>query len=317
MLMDLASSLVWSGMAASKTIPALYVVTLRAAAVLLLCLTGCRSTAPLVADQSPYLHRAEADAGTEVDAAVKEEWRTWALDNLQSGDVLFGMGDARAFFGLLPFSKVSSRMAASRYSHTGLISCEEGEVYVYDMAPEGARRLRFADYVLDDKVVNLAIKRPASEYRHAIPEAVAFCQQVYQDQPQFDRKFCLNDDRLYCTELTVLAYRSAGLDLCQPTRLDELPNYHDFPCLTTLAHLMSPLRPGTRVFIPGNDKQGLWSSPQLQLVYENCYSPDDRQRHVAGVPAALSPPNTAEHASPTPPERIALGSKATDPNHRL
>lgn len=273
-------------MEALRYIPTVNRLALCAAAVVTFLFTGCAATAPLVARHSPYAQTETASA--EDTQTLKRDWDQWAQSNLQSGDVLFGKGDARAFFGLFRFSQVTSKMAASRFSHTGLISCENGDVYVYDMAPQGARRMRFADYVLEDDVVNLAIKRPAPRYRHLAPKAVEFCQKIYQEQPKFDRQFCLDDDRLYCTELTAMAYHSAGLDLCEPIRLDELPNYHDFPFLTRLAQVISPLRPDTRVFIPGNDRQGLWSCPHLELIYENFYSPDDEQRYVRGTAAATA-----------------------------
>lgn len=244
-----------------------------------LCLAGCHSSRQLVCFRCPENVTASPAASDR--EKLRREWDQWAQKHLQSGDVLFGMGDARAFFGLFPFSKVSSKMADSHYSHTGMISKEDGAVYVYDMAPEGARRIRFSEYLLDDKVVNLAIKRVDPEFQHCTEQAVEFCQNVYREQPIFDRAFRLDDDRLYCTELTVLAYRSAGLELCRPIRVDEFPNYKKFPMVTFLARHLSAIRPDTRVFTPGNDRHGVWSSPHLHLVYEDCRADLD------GAPPAI------------------------------
>ncbi|WP_419193370.1 YiiX/YebB-like N1pC/P60 family cysteine hydrolase [Kolteria novifilia] len=234
-----------------------------------LSVAGCCSKGPLVAAHCPGSHRVLCPIRQREE--VDHTWDQWAKDHLQSGDIVFGMGDARACMGLFRFSRVSTRMAASRYSHTGLISCEDGEVYVYDMAPEGARRKRFSQYLVEDNVMNLAVKRLSPEKRHLAEAAVKYCQDVYERQPNFDRQFVMGPEKLYCTEMVVLAYRSAGIDLCEPIRIDEFPNYDKFPITTFIGRLVPPFTPETQVFVPGNEQIGIWSSPDLDVVYEECH----------------------------------------------
>lgn len=233
--------------------------------LLLVGTVGCTTTRPLI---SPC-------AGSKKWSCFKDrpiierDWDAWADQSLQSGDIVFGMGDARAFFGLLRFSRVFSRLADTDYSHTGMIIREDDGVYVYDMAPEGARRLKFSDYVIEDKIINLAIKRVREEHRDAIPGAVAYCKHVYATQPEFDRRFDTDDERLYCTELTHRAYQAGGLTLCDSIALEKLPRYAEFPFLMKLVDKLTSIHPKLEIITPGNENHGLWSSPHLELVYED------------------------------------------------
>ncbi len=194
-------------------------------------------------------------------------WEAWARTNLQEGDILFRMGDARAAFGLFPFSRISAQMADSRFSHTGIVAWEHGEPIVYDTTRTGPRRQPFAVWVLD-VVGTFGVKRPKPQFQNQIPKAVAYCRRVYQQQVPFDDALTLGEDRLYCIELTELAYRAAGLPLSHPVRIDQLPRYHEFPKVARLVQLFTPIRPDQPAFVIGNDNLGIWSSPSLELVYE-------------------------------------------------
>jgi hypothetical protein len=194
-------------------------------------------------------------------------WDDWARRNLCDGDILFRMGDARAACGLFPFSKISAAMADSRYSHTGIVAWEEGAPFVYDTTTTGPRRQPFAIWLLDT-AGGFAVKRPVSGCQQYVPAALAFCRATYHHQTPFDRDLGLGDDRLYCIELTERSYRSAGLALSEPLRIEQLPRYKEFPNIVRLARLCSPLEPEQEAYIIGNDRVGIWSSPALELVYE-------------------------------------------------
>jgi hypothetical protein len=195
------------------------------------------------------------------------EWEEWGRRNLKDGDILFRMGDARAAWGLFPFSKVSAAIAASRYSHSGIAAIEGGEPVVYDTTTTGPQRHPFAVWLLDTRG-SFAVKRPAPEYQAAATGAVEFCRAVYHKQVPFDYDMKMGQDKFYCIELTESAYRAAGLPLSEPLRIDQLPRYHEFPRITRLVRLATPMEPHQKAFVIGNESIGIWANPSLRLVYE-------------------------------------------------
>lgn len=209
-------------------------------------------------------------------------WDAWARQNLHEGDILFRLGNARAACGLFPFSKVFAAMADSRYSHSGIVAWEEGAPVVYDTSTTGPRRQPFAIWLLDT-AGGFGVKRPAPAYQSCIPSAVAFCREVYRTQVPFDLNLKLGDDRFYCIELTERAYRSAGLPLSEPLRIDQLPRYNEYPVVVRLVRLFSSLDPAQEAYIIGNDNVGIWSSRALETVYE---ASDTRRPYEPGAASA-------------------------------
>jgi hypothetical protein len=207
-----------------------------------------------------------------------DAWDAWARAHLRDGDILFRMGDARAALGLFPFSRVSAAIAGSRFSHTGIVAVEAGELVVYDTTTTGPQRQPFAVWLLDTRG-SLAVKRPRPEYQTCAPAAVAFCRAVYQAQTPFDYDMRLDNATYYCIELTERAYREAGLPLSRPVRLDELPRYAEHPWTVRLMRLCTSMVPHQLAFVIGNEALGIWSSPALETVYE---APDARPPVGAG-----------------------------------
>ena len=248
-------------------------------AVALLALAGCRGAGDVTSRMVPPGWKGNP-WGPEAEAARRcgqiapvpvsptmAAWDAWGRRTLRDGDILFRMGDARAACGMFPFSRISAEMAGSRYSHTGIVAWEEGGPYVYDTTKTGPRRQPFAIWVLDT-AGGLGVKRPRPADQRHIPAAVAYCRDVYLKQVPFDHAFGLGDDRLYCIELTERAYRSAGLPLSNPLRINELPRYQEFPNAVRLVRLFTSLRPEQQAYIIGNERVGIWASPALELVYE-------------------------------------------------
>jgi hypothetical protein len=197
------------------------------------------------------------------------EYLEWARANLKSGDICFSMSDARAVFGLFPFSRIMIKMTNSRFSHTAIVSREADGIFVYDTAPGGPRRTELATYMQLQGRHAFAVKRIDSQHADAIPAAIAYCQSVYQRGGEFDMAFAPDDRRYYCVELTQKAYASGGVNLSEPVRMDRFPHYRDYPFLTRLGAMMTDIRTDRGIFIPGNDLTGVWASPDLDLVYDN------------------------------------------------
>ncbi len=211
-------------------------------------------------------------------------WQAWGRQNLKDGDIVFRMGDARAVLGLFPFSKISAAIAASHYSHTGIVAIEAGEPVVYDTTTTGPQRQPFPIWVLDTRG-HFAVKRPKDPAADHAVKAVAFCRDVYRKQIPFDFDMKLGDDQLYCIELTERAYEAAGLPLSKPLRLDNLPRYAEFPTITRLMKLFTPMEPHQQAYVIGNESIGIWSSPALDLVYE---APHARPPLTTPAPATMT-----------------------------
>ena len=97
---------------------------------------------------------------------------------------------------------------------------------------------------------------------------------MFEAQVPFDRGFKLDDARLYCVELVEKAFRSTGLPLSDPVRIGDWKNLGQFP-LTTLSFLTlsasvldEPITLDQPVYVPGDDREGLWGSRWLETVTE-------------------------------------------------
>ncbi|MEX0718645.1 MAG: YiiX/YebB-like N1pC/P60 family cysteine hydrolase [Planctomycetaceae bacterium] len=239
----------------------------RAAVLLSACfsaLAGCRSSCLSAIAPGPFSRF--DDAGL-AQADLERAWDEWAVRNLETGDIVFRMGVSRVMLGLFDVSKFSSELADSDYSHAGLVVFEEGRPWVYDACRgHDVRRMPFSEFLMEYELA-FGVKRLKPEYRVHIPGAVAYCRHVHELRVPFDEDFRLENGRLYCMELIEGAYRSSGLALSAPVRIDQFPNYHEHPTMIRLLTMYSSLTPDQRVLIPGNESIGMWASEKLELVY--------------------------------------------------
>ena len=88
----------------------------------------------------------------------------------------------------------------------------------------------------------------------------------------FDYEFRPDDTALYCVELTEKAFRSQGLVLSEPVKIGDWEHLDSYP-LTALATpvvsglmLEHPITLEQPVYLPGNERQGIWASPLLETV---------------------------------------------------
>lgn len=205
-------------------------------------------------------------------------WDGWGRQNLKSGDVVFRMGDARLAHGYFRISRFLAKCSNSRFSHTGIVSIEDGEVVVYDTTRTGVARQPFCVWVLDN-VGDFGVRRVKPEYNDAIPKVIAYLHKVYEEQLPFDYELDEDDKVLYCVEMTEKAYRSAGLKLSDPVRLGDMEVATEFPLpLLVLAfasryQLKHPLTPDSLVYFPGNERHGIWSAKQMMTVVPPTWAP--------------------------------------------
>jgi hypothetical protein len=222
-------------------------------------------------------------------------WDRWGRQVLRDGDIVFRMGDARLLHGYFPMSRFLANCSNSRFSHTGIVAIEKDGPVVYDVTRPAVARQPFCVWVLDN-VGCIGVKRVKPEYRGAIPQVVAYCRRVYQEQVPFDYELGLDDSALYCIELTQKAYQAAGIELCKPIRLGDMERAAEFPAcmfglrLASQYTLEHPLDFDKLVYFPGNERHGIWSAPQLITVVAPTYSPGLPELSTGHMPVPLVPP---------------------------
>jgi hypothetical protein len=200
------------------------------------------------------------------------KWDGWGKMVLKDGDIVFRLGDARTLSGWFPMSLFIAEASASRYSHTGIVAIEDGATMIYDCSSSGIQRQPFAVWMLDC-LGPFAVKRLKADQRQHIPGVLKFCREIFEKQVPFDYGFQIDDKELYCVELTEKAFRSQGLALSEPVLLGDWENLVHFP-LTAFAFrqlsglaLERPFSVDQPVYVPGNEKEGIWASPLLEPVY--------------------------------------------------
>ena len=201
-----------------------------------------------------------------VNSAHKRAWDEWAVSHLQDGDIVFFQGSGNYVLGFIDFSKLSRRVTESDFTHVGLVAIEEGRAYVYDIDQPGPGRIPFGTMIASPHVRAFAIKRLRPDRWHAIAPALTYCRTVHQSKLPFDKKLKLGNNRLYCAEMIELAYRSGGQPLSYPIRWSDLPRIGEYPLEVRLLRMLLGARLTDRVILPGNDRFGIWSSPDLGLV---------------------------------------------------
>ena len=87
-----------------------------------------------------------------------------------------------------------------------------------------------------------------------------FCREAFEKQVPFDFDLSIDDQALYCVEMTEKAYRAGGLPLSEPVRLGDMENVTKFPICIFLFMKLSDLTLDLPVYFPGNERHGIWSS---------------------------------------------------------
>jgi Permuted papain-like amidase enzyme, YaeF/YiiX, C92 family len=234
-------------------------------------------------------------------------WDQWGRKVLRDGDILFRLGDARLARGYFKISQFLAKASNSKFSHTGIVAIEEEGPVVYDMTRTSVNRQPFCVWVLDN-VGSIGVKRLRPEYSDAIPKVLDYCRRIFDEQVPFDYDLQLDDERLYCIEMTEKAYRSAGIELSQPIHLGDMERASEFPLqmfgLRFASKYVSehPVTFDSLVYFPGNEHHGIWSARQLMTVVPPTFAPGypDQSEHAPNSTVKESPVRAkAKHASTT------------------
>lgn len=205
-------------------------------------------------------------------------WDQWGRKVLRDGDIVFRLGDARLARGYFKISKFLARASNSKFSHTGIVAIEEEGPVVYDMTRTSVNRQPFCVWILDN-VGSIGVKRLRPEYSDAIPQVVAYCRRIFDEQVPFDYDLQPGDESLYCIEMTEKAYRSAGIKLSDPIHLGDMERASEFPLQMFGLRLASkyvsehPVTFDLPVYFPGNERNGIWSARQLMTVIPPTFAP--------------------------------------------
>jgi Permuted papain-like amidase enzyme, YaeF/YiiX, C92 family len=218
-------------------------------------------------------------------------WHGWGREVLRHGDIVFRLGDARVVRGIVPLSRFIARATGSPFSHTGVVAIEDGSPVVYDCSSAGVQRQPFEVWMLDSLEAP-AVKRLKPEHRERVAGVINYCLAAFERQIPFDPGFRMEDDSLYCVELTEKAFRSQGLAISEPVRIGDWECLANFPLTALLIPPVSGLmldRPITLeqpVYVPGNERYGVWASPLLETVFGP--APKVFQDAAPGEPGRLS-----------------------------
>ena len=210
---------------------------------------------------------------------------------LRQGDIVFRLGDARVIRGMVPLSRFIARATGSPFSHTGIVAIEDGSPVVYDCSSAGVQRQPFEVWMLDS-LGALGVKRLKPKHRERIDGVMDYCRAAFERQVPFDNGFRMDDDSLYCLELTEKAFRSQGLALSEPVRIGDWEYLASFPLTALLIPPVSGMmldRPITLeqpVYVPGNERHGVWASPLLETVFGP--APKVFQDAAPGEPGGLN-----------------------------
>ena len=197
--------------------------------------------------------------------------RSWGRKTLREGDIIFRLGDARILRGSFPLSLFIARATGSLFSHTGIVAIEDGSPVVYDCSSDGIQRQPFEVWMLDC-VGAFGVKRLKAEQQRHIPGVITYCRKVFEQQVPFDNEFRMDDTAFYCLEMTEKAFRSQGLALSEPVRIGDWQNLTNFPLTALAIPLFSglvvehPITLEQSVYLPGNERHGVWASPLLETV---------------------------------------------------
>jgi len=152
--------------------------------------------------------RGEARAG---------EWRDrFEETRFASGDLIFRRGRSLVSRAVLAVD------GGSEYSHVGLVSVIDGQVWVlHEVPPEeperkgGALAEPLSMFLAPGNATAAGLYRPADARAAAVAERAAW--RFVRARIPFDSAFDLSTSgEMYCTEMAWRAYREAGIDLAPP-----------------------------------------------------------------------------------------------------
>lgn len=195
----------------------------------------------------------------------RADWRDWARQHLQTGDLVFTRGNHYVLLGLVNFTDLATRACEAEFSHVGIVAVKDEVPYVYDVSEQGVTRKPFAQYITQPGYERVTIRRLQPAHWHLLPDVLGYIERQRHAEVPFDHQFAEGPEALYCTELICLAFTEAGTPICPTTKVAELPNWNDLPgWLAEAGQWATGLTPQSRLYPIGNEDYGLIGSPMLK-----------------------------------------------------
>ncbi|UMB54287.1 hypothetical protein MKD41_02120 [Lutibacter sp. A64] len=130
--------------------------------------------------------------------------------NLQNGDLILRCGKSTGSYLVHLADKTSE------YTHIGIIAIEKGTPYVIHAVPHKNNTLKketFKKFLNPKKASSYAVYRSTFNAK-TLSKVVNEAQKFYLKKCTFDNEYNLNtDNKLYCTELILKAFKNAGITL--------------------------------------------------------------------------------------------------------
>lgn len=229
-------------------------------------LTGCKSTS--IAPAHPADQRPNSAPLSRTDYSG---WRDWGKANLRTGDLVFMQSNHYILLGTFNLTRFLADIGDSPFSHVGIVvvmdGVEDASPIVIDTALNGMRVKKFENFVYSKRTEVISVRRVRGLDQASASKVAKYAQRHVDADTPFDKGFDPGDDKLYCTELVIEAFRSAGIHLADPTPAGDLPGLGDVgPVQLRLAKKSTGLTETDPVYLPGNFETGLYASPKLETV---------------------------------------------------
>ncbi|MDR2292066.1 MAG: hypothetical protein LBE11_01150 [Prevotellaceae bacterium] len=128
--------------------------------------------------------------------------------DLKSGDLLFQVGKSTTLSNAI--AQVTSGADSVNYTHVGIVSTENDEVFVIEATPPKVRKVALDTFMNNSRKVDgkpiVAVGRLKSKYFDIIPQAIKNAE-TYLGKP-YDYVYSPDNDEYYCSELVYLAFKN-------------------------------------------------------------------------------------------------------------
>jgi hypothetical protein len=199
----------------------------------------------------------------------------------QPGDVLFRLGNAKAFF-VIPFSSLVAGVSRSHYSHASIIRGKTEiakdiyDLVIYEVLATGTSIQMLTEWLINCAGPRIGLFRWRKEYQKLVPEMLALADRICRAYVPYANRFKLEEDpvtglpkSLYCTQFVYYLAKKAGIPID-----DALVKVRDLPAFPLsdkrLIGILNSLGISLdqEIVTVGNEQIGLMASKALEKVAE-------------------------------------------------